>query len=175
MQQKNFKKIFSSDVIFALFFITFSIVLLLIIPYQVEKPLSFMGGAGAALDPDLFPRVVGFFLLGTSIWYLVRSLFQTGTKLELDLDIKGGFNILVTLVIFLAYALLMDPIGFIESSAVTLAILMSFMGNRNFLITGGVSLGIPFGIYYLFTRQLLVSLPESYLSSVLDKVLALAY
>ena len=173
MEQKTTKSPINSDVIFALIFVFFSIGLLLIIPHQIEKPLAFIGNPESALNPDLFPQVVGSSLLGVSLWYLVRSFFRQGTELDIDLDKKGLFNVAVTLAVFIAYALLMEPFGFIETSAMALAILVTFFGNRNVFIIGGVSLGIPLVIYYLFTRQLLVSLPESYLSSVLDNVLTL--
>jgi hypothetical protein len=38
--------------------------------------------------------------------------------------------------------------------------LSTYYGNRNVLIGLAVSVGIPIGIYYVFTKLLKVSLPE---------------
>lgn len=60
----------------------------------------------------------------------------------------------------IAYAALMEPLGFIPSSALLVGGLSVFYGARNAAIVGAICLGVPISIYHLFTRPLKVSLPE---------------
>ena len=124
------------------------------------------GNPESTMDPDLFPTVTASGLLVISLWYLLRSVRQKEKSFDIQLDKRGLVNTGVTLGVFLAYSLLMEPFGFMESSALMLAILTIFFGNRNIFIIVGVSLLIPGAIYYLFTRLLFVYLPESYLMSI---------
>jgi len=144
----------------ALFFIFFSILFYVLIPSQIAKPKLFMGRALMDMNPSLFPRLTILGLLGLSVWYLIYSFRLREKNLFEELDRKGLIRILVTIVIFLAYALLLEPLGFVLSSALTVGILTLYLGNRNILIVFLVTIGIPLAIFFIFTRGLRVSLPD---------------
>lgn len=147
----------------ALFLILFSIVFYVLIPYQIAKPKLFMGRALMDMKPTLFPRLTMIGLLGLSIWYLIYSFKLEEKNLFRKLDRKSLTRIGVTLVIFLAYALLLEPLGFVLSSALTAGALTLYLGNRNIFILFLVIVGIPLAIFFIFTRALRVSLPEGFL------------
>lgn len=144
----------------ALFFIAFSIVGYLLIPYQVEKPKLFMGRFLMPLKPTLFPQVTFLGLLGLSLCYLVHSFRLRERNLFRELETSCYPRILVTLVVSVAFAILLESLGFVICSALAVVILSIYYGNRNLLILA-VLISITVAIYLVFTRGLHVSLPES--------------
>ena len=144
----------------ALFFIVFSIVGYLLIPYQVEKPKLFMGRILMPLKPTLFPQVTFLGLLGLSLLYLVHSFRLKEENLFRELETRSYPRILVTLGVSVAFAIFLESLGFVICSALVVIILSIYYGNRNLLILA-VLISITVAIYLVFTRGLHVSLPES--------------
>mgnify|MGYP000929562929 CR=1 FL=1 len=140
--------------------IVFAGVLLFFIPDLITKPKLLMGRSLMGLKPTLFPYIAATLLLLLSIWYLVISLDLKETNLFKQLDRSGAINVIVSLAVFLGYALLMVPLGFIASSIIVMVILSFFFGNRNILLGLAVGTCVPVTIYFTFTRLLSVSLPE---------------
>ncbi len=147
----------------AVFLILFSILFYVLIPYQIAKPKLFMGRALMGMKPTLFPRLTMIGLLGLSVWYFIHSFNLEERNLFKDLDRKGLTRIGVTFVILVAYALLLEPLGFVLSSALTVGALTLYLGNRNIFILFLVIIVIPLAIFFIFTRALHVSLPEGLL------------
>ena len=147
----------------ALFLIVFSIAAFLLIPYQIEKPKLFMGRSLMYMTPSLFPRlsIIGLFIL--SVWYLTHSFGIKEKNLFRELGKNSYIRVLVTFVVTVGYALLFEPLGFVLSSALMVAILTIYYGNRNVFIILLVLAGAPLTIYVIFTHVLKVSLPEGLL------------
>ena len=135
-------------------------VIFYIIPYQIQKPMLFMGRSLMGLKPTLFPRLATLILIGLSIWYLVISFRIDEKNRFREVAKEGYFRIIVSLAVFVAYALLFEPLGFVVSSILVAGSLSTFYGNRNILVGILISFGVPLGIYFVFTRLLKVSLPE---------------
>ena len=144
----------------AIIFIVLWTVVFFIIPYQIQKPMLFMGRTLMGLKPTLFPRLATLTLIALSIWFLIISFRIDEKNRFKDVAKTGYFRIIVSLVVFVAYALLFEPLGFVVSSMLVAGTLTTFYGNRNILVGILVSIGAPLGIYYVFTRLLKVSLPE---------------
>ena len=144
----------------AVVFIVLWAVMFIIIPYQIQKPMLFMGRSLMGLKPTLFPRLATLALIGLNIWYLIISFRIDEKNGFKEVSKEGYFRVVATLTVFLAYALLFEPLGFVLSSVLVAGSLSTYFGNRNILVGITVSLGVPIGIYYVFTRLLKVSLPE---------------
>jgi putative tricarboxylic transport membrane protein len=144
----------------AMVFIILWTIMFLITPDQIAKPKLFMGRALMGLKPTLFPRLATLGLIGLSIWYLLISFKIDEKNLFKDVEKHIYFRVVASLVVFVAYALLFEPLGFVLSSILLAGTLSTYYGNRNILVGIVVSLGVPLGIYYVFTRLLKVSLPE---------------
>lgn len=144
----------------ALGFTAFSLFLLISIPYQIEKPRLLLGRSLTGLDPALFPRIAGVCMLLLSIAFLFQSRNLKETNLFRGVAVSGYASVAITILVLVIYALLLEPIGFVASSALTVAALTILYGNRNIYLIALTSLGVPLGIYYLCTRLLLVFLPE---------------
>lgn len=144
----------------AMVFIILWTIMFLITPDQIAKPKLFMGRALMGLKPTLFPRLATLGLIGLSIWYLLISFKIDEKNLFKEVEKHLYFRVVASLVVFLAYALLFEPLGFVLSSILVTGTLSTYYGNRNILVGIVVSFGVPLGIYYVFTRLLRVSLPE---------------
>ena len=143
----------------AIFFITFAIVLFLLIPTQIDKPWIVLGVSQSSLPPKLFPQVVSASFLFLGIWLFVKS-FSLHQRNELrDLDREAITNVTVTLCIMAGFVLLMVNIGFVLGSAVMITVMSTYFGNRNYYLTAVVSISIPMALFFLFRRVLLVELP----------------
>ena len=160
---RSWKEKINFNTIAALFFMVFSIVAFLLIPYQIEKPKLFMGRSLMQMQPSLFPRLSIAALFFLSIWYVGHSFKLKEKNLFKELADKNYIKALVTYCVFIAYALLFEPLGFVFSSALTVGGLTLYFGNRNLFIVFLVLAGIPLSIYFIFTRALHVSLPEGVL------------
>lgn len=143
----------------AIGFIAFSVLLFVLIPTQIEKPLLILGQS-PGLDPTLFPQIVagGFGFLG--IWFFAKSHKMAEPNGLKALDKEAIVNVSVSVLVFIAYALLMEPIGFVPSSALMVFGLALFYGIRNILLVGAIAIAVPSVTYFIFTRGLKVFLPE---------------
>jgi len=148
------------NTVVATIFIILWTIMFFTIPYQIQKPMLFMGRSLMGLKPTLFPQIATLSLIGLSIWYLVISFRITDKSLFSQVTRQGYFRIIASLVVFIAYALLFEHLGFVLSSVLVAGTLSTFYGNRNILVGIVVSVGVPIVIYFVFTRLLKVSLPE---------------
>lgn len=140
-------------------FMAFSVLLFALIPSHIDKPLIILGASQSNLPAELFPQIVAAFFMILGIWLLVKS-FSLDQRNELkDLDAEALTNVGVTLAVMAGYVVLMVNIGFVVGSAVMIAILSTYYGNRNFLLTALVSIFVPMLIFFLFRRVLLTELP----------------
>ena len=132
----------------------------LVIPGQIEKPLIIFGQSLNMLDPTLFPSIValGFVVLGA--WGFFRSFSINESNGLAKLDREACANVGITIVAMITYSALMVPLGFIPSSVILLAGLSYFYGIRSISLIIVISVGVPTGIYFIFTRGLKVFLPE---------------
>jgi len=151
----------------AIFLIFFSILFYVLIPYQIEKPKLFMGRALMGMKPTLFPQLTMIGLLGLSVWYFLYSFKLEEENLFRELDKGRLIRVVVTFAIMVTYALLLEPFGFVLSSALTAGALTLYFGNRNIFIFFVVIIVIPLAIFFIFTRALHVSLPEGLLEDLL--------
>ncbi|NQV99764.1 MAG: tripartite tricarboxylate transporter TctB family protein [Rhodospirillales bacterium] len=147
------------NTIAAIGFIAFSLLLFLLIPSQIERPLLIMGQS-PGLDPALFPTLVASGFGGLGIWYLVKSRKLRETNGLKALDREAILNVSISIAVFVAYALLMEPLGFIPSSALMIFGLSLFYGIRNIYLVGVICLAVPSVTYFIFTKGLKVFLPE---------------
>ena len=160
---QSWKDRINFNTVAAVCLIIFSIVAFILIPYQIEKPQLFMGRSLSNLSPSLFPRVSIIALFIFSVGYFIISFRLKEKNLFKELNRNSYARVLVTYIVFALYAVSLEPLGFILSSALMVSFLMFYYGNRNLIIFFSVLIGAPLAIYYIFTRLLQVSLPEGLL------------
>ena len=140
--------------------ILFSIFLFLVIPSEVERPPVLFGTATAALDPAFFPNLVATCFMLVGLWYLRESFRLNDANGFRGLKRSNYVSIGFTAVMFIVYASILQPLGFILSSALVVAVLSIFYGARHWLTIVLVAIGVPAVVYVVFRRVLTVALPE---------------
>ena len=140
--------------------IAFAIFLFVIMPHEIEEPRKLFGQSTSALSPRLFPYLVASLFLIIGAWLTIASFGLHERNGLLGLDRSAVINVGVSLVLLVIYAVSLEPLGFILSSALIAVALALYYGGRNPIAIAIVALGVPVATFLIFTRLLHVFLPE---------------
>jgi putative tricarboxylic transport membrane protein len=140
--------------------VLFAIFLFAVIPSEVERPPVLFGVSSQGLDPAFFPYVVATCFLLVGLWYLYTSFSLNDANGFRGLNRHNYTSIAFTTVMFVVYAAILLPLGFVLSSALVVAVLAVFYGARHWLTIILVAVGVPAIVYIVFRRVLTVALPE---------------
>jgi putative tricarboxylic transport membrane protein len=123
-----------------------------IIPREMES----RGAALIGLNPAFIPKLLTIILAGLSL-----LLIYTGRQAEEDSEGIRPFTkpVWLTLVFLAIYAYAMEPLGYLITTALTLAGFLYFFGTRNKLIIGCISIAVPLILYWFFGEFMLIALP----------------
>jgi putative tricarboxylic transport membrane protein len=114
---------------------------------QIEAALIF-----DSLGPSAFPIIIGVILAISSVYLIVRPDPEPDWP-----EARRVVEILLALVIMLAYAFLLEPLGFVLATAVASGLLSWRLGAP--LVIAAISgVGIAVGIYVVFHLILGLSL-----------------
>ena len=144
----------------ALGVIVLGVAIWVLTPYQVEEAVPLFGQPASGLDPHLFPRIIAGIFTALGIWYLFRAPVLNEENLLRKLNREAIINSIVSLVTFVVFAFILETLGFVIAGALVIFFLSTFYGNRNYWLGAGFSIALPFGVFNLFTKVLLVFLPE---------------
>jgi putative tricarboxylic transport membrane protein len=154
----GFKK---RDVIPALIWIIIGLAVMMV-SYQMSLGTLHTPG------PGLLPFLLGSLLLIVSLSIFINSLTVT-KKISLDINETGIWsgieykNVLIIVVSLVAYALLLEKLGFLISAFLFLFALFSAFESRRWFFALGVSLVTIVITYTLFVLVLRVELPSGLL------------
>lgn len=140
--------------------VLFAIFLYAVIPSEVERPPVLFGVSSQGLDPAFFPYVVATCFLLVGLGYLYASFGLNDTNSFRGLTRHNYSSVAFTTAMFVVYAAILVPLGFVLSSALVVAVLSVFYGARNWPAIVLVAIGVPAVVYVVFRRVLTVSLPE---------------
>ena len=160
---------YNFNTVAAVVFIVLAVILFVIIPGQIEKPLVVLPEQAKNLKAEFFPRLVAAAMLVLGIWFLIKSFSIEETNQFLELDRSAFANVAATLAVMAIYGPLMMAIGFVVSSAIMIAVLATFYGNRNYALTAFVAIVVPVAIFFTFTKLLATSLPPFPIDTILTR------
>jgi len=126
----------------------------------VAQPKTLFGRSMTAISPTLFPSIVLWFLVILCVLFLIQRIGNATAAAADDYSLRGWRAGLVFFALLTFYALTMVPLGFLVSTALTLAALSILVGNRSLIQIVILSLAAPVLLYLAATRLLAVSLPE---------------
>lgn len=121
-------------------------------------------GEGAAAGSRTFPLIFGVFLAFLALIVLAGSFLGSAEEEE-EPDAEPvapneGTSLVVTIGVLVAYAFLLQPLGFILSTVLVVAGLMIFLLRiRSPLLIAALSLGLAVGCYLVFGKLLGTYLP----------------
>ena len=134
-----------------------SLILLIIMPYQVRIPTYDSG----APSPRIIPGICLVIMLFFSVVLIIQSLvFKKEKIVEFDWQKEKPAILLIALLCI--YVALILTVGFIIASAITFIIILAYCGERKpFIYIFIVACAI--GIFFLFKYVFTVSLPTGIL------------
>lgn len=122
------------------------------------------------VDSDAFPKVLGYFLLGLSVWLFFERPAEAGKKsVEAKPEWQGlwwqspKWQVVITSIAILAYTLLLQPLGFVVSSVLLGFGLSWYYGYRQHRTNLLVASAIVLSLYLLLTKVMNVYLPTGIL------------
>lgn len=115
-------------------------------------------GGGEAIGPETFPILLAVVLALSSLYLIVKP--DPGSKWP---PARTGLELLIAVVVLIAYVLLLQPLGFIITTTLAVGTLCWRMGAAPMrAYATGLIAGIV--VYFLFTIGLNLSLPLGVLS-----------
>ena len=125
------------------------------------------------IDSDLFPKVLGFLMLGLAgLLFFVREAIDEAAmeaapaaadEPESPFWQRPWTRIVVTAVAVAVYATALQPLGFVLASVLLVAGLTAYYGYKNHLVTMGVAIAVPLTFYLVLTRLMTINLPAGLL------------
>ena len=147
----------------ALGFFVLSLIFYFLIPYQIEKPKLLLGRALMDMEVTLFPSIAAIGLCAMSALSFVISFLNPEENPFKGLKWSYFGKMTGFLVILYAFALMFEPLGYLISGVIITGVLSFYLGNRNPVALILLAFGVPTAVYFVFTRGLLISLPEGVL------------
>ena len=130
-----------------------SLILLIIMPYQVRVPAYDSG----APSPRIIPGMCLVLMLFFSVVLIIQSLVLKKERI-VEFDWQKEKPAILLIALLCIYVALMLLVGFIPASAITFIIILFFCGERKpFIYIFTIAAAV--GIYFLFKFVFTVSLP----------------
>jgi len=131
----------------------------IVLVFQTIEPSQ-----STAAGPRAFPLFFGLALASMSAVLIAQSFFAPGTADDADVQATASPNetstILATIGALAGYAFILEPLGFIPSTIIAVAGIMTFILRiRSPLQIAAMSLGLPLGCYLVFNKLLGTYLP----------------
>jgi hypothetical protein len=132
------------------------LMILLLIPSQVEKPL----GVESRTPPSFLPRVISICLLLSGTGMLVQSLLRTQTARTPAFLREELWRILFSVGFLGGYALLFPRLGFVSSSAMMMGVFTYLFGSRSRARILLAMILVPLGAWLFFEVLFAIPLPR---------------
>lgn len=110
--------------------------------------------------PNYFPQALSLMLFLTSVALIVQALRGKALKGLEKINKQGFVRAAVTLVMAVAYLLMMKVVGFYISTIIFLYVVMMYLGQKNQWVRVLVSISVASAVYGLFYYFLKIPLPE---------------
>jgi len=128
---------------------------------------TFIGAEAYRLDGRIFPRLVAVVGGLAAAIILFRALLELGRpKAATSAPVQSDLTLSDHLVAYLGpafYGLMIYVVGFWAASAICLAGLLAFLGERRWLLIGAITVGTLLSIYVIFTFAFSIRMPEGLL------------
>ena len=121
------------------------------------------------IGPSYFPNVLAVGLIFFSLILIVYALLgrSKGESEAISLKDKGIQRALVSLVAIVAYAVLLNPLGYPIVTVLLVSGVMILLGKRGPIQIVCVSLATTFVVWLLFAKLLMLSMPMGILEDLI--------
>ena len=139
----------------------------LVLVYQTIAP-----GQGPEAGPRAFPLFFGYVLAVLSLLLLFQGFRPPTPDLAHDSNVPAilpgeWIAVVMTIGSLIVYGMLLEPFGFIPSTAfVVAAVLLVVLRVRSLLVIAGMAIGLSLGCYLVFGKLLGVYLPPGQIITI---------
>jgi putative tricarboxylic transport membrane protein len=139
----------------------------IVLVYQTITP-----GQSGEVGPRAFPLFFGYVLAGLSLLLLAQSWRPPAPELDDEPDepasLPGEWTaVVITIGGLVVYGMLLEPFGFIPSTAFVVAAVMLFgLRVRSPVLVAGMAIGLSLGSYLLFGKLLGTYLPPGHIITI---------
>jgi putative tricarboxylic transport membrane protein len=139
-----------------------AVILVLGTAYLIEGIRIPPPAIGDPLGPRIFPTVLGVGMLACGVLLLLRPERRAARVLERKLLVP----VLLLAGLLVAYALTLAWLGYPVATFLFMVLAARMMGERSIALSLPIGLGFSIGVYYLFTKFLMIPLPPGVLALV---------
>ena len=167
----------NKDLLAGIVFLVFGLVTLaLLIPYGIQQPPSVQY---QALSPSYWPNIVAVAIAALGLALIVTSLLAGGPKQPLDTQAgtannkdRGWLQLRPFAALAVCFALYfgLEPLGFVLTTAIAVALLMILAGEHRPHVIIVVALVLPFALHLFFTKAASVPIPMGVLEPWLLRI-----
>ena len=117
------------------------------------------------IDSDIIPKVLGFVMLGLSVWLFFERPHQDDEAVVRDRSemLRRWMPVVVTALAIAVYSALLEWLGFMLASFLLVAGLTRYYGYMRHAVNACVALLVPLILYLVMTRLMTVHLPRGLL------------
>lgn len=121
------------------------------------------------IGPAFFPEILAAGLILFSALLILQALLgkSIGAAEKISIRQKGTQRVLLALAGMIVYCAVLKPVGFIVATIPLIMFYMFLLGNRKKLQYVWVPVAITLGVYLVFEKVLVLSLPAGLLRSIL--------
>ena len=123
--------------------------------HLLTQPLPEPSGGYAAIGPRAFPVVIGIGLISCSLWIGLSEARSSAKEIAVDWRLFA-----LSALTFIAYILLLEPVGYLLATAGLITLESRLLGSRNWFRNLIVSFVISALVYGVFKLLLEIPLPE---------------
>ena len=139
----------------------------LVLVYRTIAPSQ-----GTEAGPRAFPLFFGYVLAGLSLLLLLQSFRPPPPDIDHDGDAHAALprewlSVAIAIGAIVLYGLLLEPFGFIPSTAFIVALLLPFgLGVKSPVTVLGMAIGLSLGCYLVFGKLLGVYMPPGQIVTI---------
>lgn len=167
----------NKDLLAGIVFLVFGVLTLaVLIPFGIQQPDSVQY---KALSPSYWPNIVAVAIATLGLALIVASVLagranttgaETVTATDRDTPRWLGLRPFAALAVCFALYLGLEPLGFVLTTAIAVALLMILAGEQRPLVIIAVAVIVPFGLHLFFTKAASVPIPMGVLEPWLLRI-----
>jgi putative tricarboxylic transport membrane protein len=135
------------------------LIIIYLIPTQLEQPVLIFGQSSAETDPELFPGIVAALLILFGLYTAIFDRKALSWNSWPQISKESLKNVSITILSIIVYSILFEKLGFVISSLFLILFIGNYLGGVSFNSLLIISIIFPLSVFSLFVSVMHVFLP----------------